>query len=92
MPYRTSNNGMWYIESCRLAGVVRSPTSVEELFTSVASVARSMGRIAGELEHLDTVATGGRQKIGEASTAAVTMLDQSRIIRETNAIVAFVVV
>jgi methyl-accepting chemotaxis protein len=53
-------------------------------------VARSMERIVDELEHLDSEAGAGRLKIGEASAAAATMSEQSRIIRETNAIVASV--
>lgn len=72
------------------AGVVQSSASVEELLSSISSVARSMERIVGELEHLDTEAGAGRLKIGEASAAAATMSEQSRIIRETNAIVASV--
>jgi methyl-accepting chemotaxis protein len=76
--------------SVQSAGVIQSSASVEELLSSIASVARSMERIVGELAHLDTEAAAGRLKIGEASTAAATMSDQSRIIRETNAIVAAV--
>jgi methyl-accepting chemotaxis protein len=76
--------------SAQSAGVVQSSASVEELLSSIASVARSMERIVGELEHLDSEAGAGRLKIGEASAAAATMSEQSRIIRETNAIVASV--
>ena len=76
--------------SAQSAGVVQSSASVEELLSSISSVARSMERIVGELEHLDTEAGAGRLKIGEASAAAATMSEQSRIIRETNAIVASV--
>ena len=39
---------------------------------------------------LDSEAGSGRQKIGEANLAAIAMSEQSRIIRETNAIVASV--
>ena len=76
--------------SVQSAGVIQSSASVEELLSSIASVARSMERIVGELEHLDAEAGAGRLKIGEASMAAATMSDQSRIIRETNSIVAAV--
>ena len=72
------------------AGVIQSSASVEELLSSIASVARSVEKIVEELEHLDSEAGSGRQKIGEANLAAIAMSEQSRIIRETNAIVASV--
>lgn len=72
------------------AGVVQSSASVEQTLSSIANVGRSIERIVTEMQSLDQAAAHGKQKIADANAAAMVMADQSRVIRETNTIVASV--